>query len=136
MTARYYSLEYKKMCEVLSIDFLNNSFYILSASGSPIAITGLDKLMWSFGLTDINGKLIFENDILNIGQHNGEPVYGLVRLQQGSFFVVPTVESFEITGAQFSSCEKIGTVYEVFDLVKSIRAFFDVFFDVKIKYRF
>jgi hypothetical protein len=70
---RAYLKDYKELCSVLCIDFVNDCFYVLPYAelegGSQIEVKGLENLRKFSGEYDKNKTPIYEKDVLKVYEH-------------------------------------------------------------------
>lgn len=118
---RFWHIEKKKMYEVLSIHLTTG---MAEVEGGKYFVLQDGFLMQSTGLLDINGKEIFEGDVVRVTcEHpiDFPDCQGVVRMLEGRYMVCDdkTERGSELFSEIFSN-EIIGSIYENPELMEEL----------------
>ena len=111
---KFRAFTHGEMLPVLLIDFVNDSFYVLPESelegGTQQEIFGLEKLMQYTGLKDVNGKEIYEGDIVSHGTFTNtikyfKSAFCLYDEQRDEYFIFHQPEDTEVIGNIYENPE-------------------------------
>lgn len=116
-----------KMLQVDCIEFIDGKAYWVEASSAdddpqggndgPVRDNSQLKLEQSTGLKDVNGKEIYENDLIRLTDDLEDPIYKVI-FDEAKFEIIGGGVCYDL-GEEFMDCEVIGNVHNNPELLKA-----------------